>query len=251
MIRISVILALLTISLSSYASIIEELDNPPEGAHQGQMIIGAFFSIGYPIGSAMDAEKSYLANSTYTFADSNTTKKLLVEHMAFSFGIAFEYILIDHIGINARFRRSMVVQKTYFGPDYNNTTRILFSDYSILLGPTYHVTNRRWWDISCTPLVGYSFGTYKAAPIAANLIGSNTITGRANGFIMGTVINFTAFFTGGFCLTAGIEWTMNMITLDKTFSMTNPQTNVQYPVNSKLTIHSFCFLLSVGYAFSN
>lgn len=36
-----------------YSSQFEELDKPPEGAHEGQMLVGGFFSIGMPYGDAI------------------------------------------------------------------------------------------------------------------------------------------------------------------------------------------------------
>ena len=47
----------------TYAADFDELDKPPEGAHKGQMLLGAFFSIGMPFGNCIDAEHDFLENS--------------------------------------------------------------------------------------------------------------------------------------------------------------------------------------------
>ncbi len=44
----------------AYAADFDELDKPPEGAHKGQMLLGAFFSIGMPFGNCIDAEHAFL-----------------------------------------------------------------------------------------------------------------------------------------------------------------------------------------------
>jgi hypothetical protein len=63
-----------------HATHFEELDKPPEGAHKGQIHLGAFESIGVPYGRILDAENDFVRNSTYTFLSSLTTKKIMVRH---------------------------------------------------------------------------------------------------------------------------------------------------------------------------
>ena len=136
--RIFIILFLLSTIQFSYGSIIEELDEPPEGAHEGQITLGLYLSFGYPIGSAITAEESFLDNSAYTFTDSGTTKALWVSHLAFSFGLTFEYMPIDYLGIRARYRQSMVIQRTLFGSEYDNTSETLLNNYALMVGPSIH-----------------------------------------------------------------------------------------------------------------
>lgn len=235
-----------------YASIIEDLDKEPIGAHEDQMIAGTLFSIGFPIGTAIDAEDSFLNGSTYTFTDSGTTKKLLVDHLAFSFGAFFEYMPIDYVGIRAKYRSSLIIERTIFGSEYDNETDLLFNDFGLLVGPSFHVTNRKWWDINIVLLGGYYYGKFEAAPIANRLL---TVTGNrvqyVHGAVIGTEVNFAAYFESGFYLSIGFEWTMNLIGLSSPYEMTNTQTGTTYVTESSLTIHTFNLILAAGYAFDN
>jgi len=251
--KVIIVLFFIFISKIVQASIIEELDLPPEGAHGGQMLLGFVFTIGYPLGDAIDAENSFVENSTYTFSDSGTTKKFYIDHIGISFGLMFEYMVIDYVGIYSRFRRNMIIQRTSFGSDYENTSEELFSDYSIMVGPSFHLTTRKWWDVSITPIIGYSFGSFTATPVATTLLsgytGGETMT--ANGLIIALELRFTAYFSGGFFLSAGFEWAMNMATLDGSYTLTNPQTGAAYGLSSSFSLHTTGFIMAAGYAFSN
>lgn len=243
---------------AAYSSIIEELDNPPEGAHAGQMLLNIFITIGYPIGNAVDSEKNFLTGSTYTFTDNGTIKKMYIDHISFSYGLMFEYMPIDYLGAYVRLRRSEVVQRTVFGTEYNNTNRILYSDFSLIIGPSLHFTNRRWWDISLTPLVGYSFGKFKATPVAQSLFRNMNLpytSGSekdANGLVIGTELRFSAYFAGGFFMSVGFDWTLNMPSISGSYNLTNPQQpSVRYSLGGSLELHTMSFILMTGYAFSN
>lgn len=232
----------------------EELDKPPEGAHKGQILLGAFVSIGAPYGAAIDAEHDFIRNSTYTFANNAITKKIMVFHLAYSYGILFEYMPVDHLGIKLKARRSNIVQRTTFGVNYQNWTKLLYDDYTFLLGPSVHFTARKQWDFSLTPIAGYSLGEYIATPIAARLIYNYGGARKKTVYnpIVGAEFNLSIFFSGGFFMSLGSEWTMNMLEFGSKFFLVNPQTYIWFFTNKNTSyLHSVCFILSAGYAFSN
>jgi len=152
------------------ASKFEELDKPPEGAHAGQMLLCGFVTIGTSIGGIITAEDDFLSGSTYTFSESDITKKLMVSHLAFTFGAAFEYMPLDILGAKARIKRSIIIQKTIFGSQFQNWSETLYADFALLVGPSLHLTTRKQWDVTFAPLVGYAFADYNATPIANRLM---------------------------------------------------------------------------------
>lgn len=237
-----------------YASATEfdELDKPPEGAHEGQLLIGAFFTLGWPKSDLIDAEDKFLKGSTYTF-DNNITKKLEVSHQSFSFGVNGEYMPINHLGCFLRLQRTYLIQNTAFGSDYENWKGYLYKDFSIYVGPAIHATNRKAWDFVLIPLLGYSFGKYNATPVAKKTIdGYGGDTGRkSNALSYGAELNCTIYFTGGLYITFGGEWIRNTIKLGKDFTLTNPQTGNTYNAKTSSTIDTYSIIISAGYAFSN
>jgi hypothetical protein len=242
-----------------YAGEFEELDKMPEGAHSGQMVLAASATLGTAMGSIIDAESRFVRISTYTFLNSGTTKFIKVSHLSFSYNLQFEYMPIDHLGLHIKGKRASIIQRSMFGSDYENWARQLYSDYSIYLGPAVHATNRRQWDFSLTPLVGYAFGTYTATPIAKRLIYTSSglfyggIRRKAvNNLTLGAVLSFSIYFSGGFYMSIGPEWTMNMLKFKSKFYLLNPQTGVFFfPNKSESNVHSVSFNLTMGYAFSN
>ncbi len=264
--RTLVIMAFVTAALSAQAAHFEELDKPPEGAHKGQMMLGACTTIGVPYGTIINAENNYIRNSTYTFLNNLITKKIMLQHLFFSYGIFYEYMPVDHMGIKVKVRRSSVVQRSQFGSEYQNWTRMLYSDFSFFLGPVIHFTSRRAWDISLTPVVGYALGRYTATPIAAQLIYSLTIptdfqyfyyyTARrkkqTDNIVVGAELAISMFFTGGFFLSFGCDWNMNMLKFNSKFYICNIQNYSWFFQNRNASnMHSVSFMLSAGYAFSN
>ncbi|HNW28784.1 MAG TPA: hypothetical protein PKN50_09940 [Spirochaetota bacterium] len=263
---ILVIIVFLMAASSVHAARFEELDKPPEGAHKGQMLLGAFATIGVPYGTIINAENNYIRNSTYTFLSNLITKKIMLQHLFFSYGIFYEYMPVDYLGIKVKGRRSSVVQRSQFGSEYQNWTKMLYSDFSFFLGPAVHFTSRRAWDISLTPLVGYALGRYTATPIAAQLIYSYDIPTefqyfyfytarrkkRTNNIVVGAELNISMFFTGGFLLSFGCDWNMNMLKFNSKFYISNIQNFSWFFQNkNNSNMHSVCFMLSAGYAFSN
>ncbi len=251
---LSAIVFLLTISASAVAqSKFTDLDKDPIGAHKGQMLLGAFFSMGGIIGDTITAENQFIDNSVYTFSSSGISKLVWLSDIAFSAGVIFEYMPIDHLGIKAKLKGTLNIQRTLFGPNYQNWSQIAYRDISIYAGLSAHVTNRKSWDITFTPYFGYSFGGLTPATVAYALNKTSYSTEvYAGGYSMGGEANFTAYFAGGLFVTVGFDWTMNVISLAAPLSFTNSQTGAAFAPEKKDFInHSLSFILSAGYAFSN
>jgi hypothetical protein len=260
------VLIIILVAGASHATRFEELDKPPEGAHKGQILLGAFATIGLPYGRIIDAENDYIRNSTYTFYSSFTTKKIQVRHLSFSYGVLFEYMTVDYLGLKLKAKRSTIIQRTIFGHQYQNWNKMMYNDYSFLLGPAIHFTSRKQWDISLTPIAGYALGEYSAVPIADHLVYSFSPPSRiqlvwgyggrrkkkADNVVIGVELNVSVFFSGGFFMSFGCEWTMNMLEFGKQYFLMNPQTlHLFFPTGTSSYLHSICFILSAGYAFSN
>lgn len=142
----------------------------------------------------------------------------------------------------------------------------MYNDYSFLMGPAIHFTSRKQWDISLTPVAGYALAEYIAVPIADLLVYSFSrpsmmqlvwgYGGRrkksTDNVVVGAELNVSVFFTGGFFMSVGCDWTMNMLTFNKPYYLMNPQTlHLFFPMTTSSYLHSICFILSAGYAFSN
>ncbi len=234
------------------ASEFDELEKPPEGAHKGQMLLGAFVSMGVPYGNFIDAEDNFLEGSSYEF-DIETRKAIEVSHLSFGMGITFEYMPLDYIGAAAKLRKSYIVQQTNFGPDRQNWRGFLYKDTSFLIGPAIHATTRKRWDFILTPLIGYNFATYYATPIARKIIDGSTGSRKrsSRGLSYGAELNCTLYFSGGLFISLGCEWIRNYIKFDKPITLENPQTGRQYDDDTSGNISSLSAVLSAGYAFSN
>jgi len=217
------------------------------------MILSYSISMGKAIGNLTKNENDFLEGSTYTFSESDVTKKLLVTNLLFSFGLNFEYMPWNQIGLKTKFKNSYLLQRTIFGSQFENWSKVLYKDWSLLFGPSLHLTTRKRWDFTFTPVIGYSIATFNPTPIANKLINSfdaqNSVS--ASGMVFGSEINFTSYFSGGFYLTAGLDWTMNLLSLKKQISSTNPVTSTNYSSSTSSSFHSISFVISAGYAFSN
>ncbi|MCL2155503.1 MAG: hypothetical protein FWH53_07565 [Leptospirales bacterium] len=234
------------------ASIFEELDKLPDGAHEGQMLLGCFGSIGLPLGNLINAEKDFVKGDSYTFSESETTKEFLITHLAYDFGLFLEYMPIDHVGIKSKVKRAYIVQRTLFGSNFNNWVKPLYNSYSFLIGPSLHLTNRKQWDISLTPMIGYSIAKYKPTPIAEQLIENYSGDNRrdVNGIVYGAELNFAMYYSGGLYVSIGFEWNKYPLSLDPKVKLENPNTHKIFEKTSG-DLQSINFVLSVGYAFSN
>lgn len=235
------------------ASKFDELDKEPLGAHKGQMLLGAFFTMGAPIGDTVTAENTFIENSVYTFASSGISKLVWLSDIAFSAGIIFEYMPIDHLGIKGKIKGTLNIQRTLFGPNYQNWSQITYRDVSFYAGPSAHVSNRKQWDVTFTPYFGYAVGGWTPA-ISANVLNKTVYFTEvyAGGFTMGGEVNFTAYFAGGLFVALGFDWTMNMMTINTPFTFTNLQTGAVYaPEKKEFINHTLNFIISAGYAFSN
>jgi hypothetical protein len=252
--KIICMMFMLVVSISGYATQFEELEKPPEGAHEGQIMLGGYATIGVPYGRIINAENSYIRNSTYTFINNLVTKKIMAQYLSFSYGIFFEYMPVDYMGIKFMARRASIVQRSRFGSEYQNWSKLMYSDYSFLIGPAIHFTTRKQWDISVTPVAGYAIGEYTAAPLAGRLI-YNSIGFRkkkANNPVVGTELNLSLFFSGGFLISFGCDWTMNILKFGGKFYVYNLQTYKSFfPNGNSSLINSISFTIGAGYAFSN
>jgi len=233
------------------ASIFEGLDKLPVGAHEGQIIVGCFGAIGYPFGSLVSAENDFVKNDTYFFPDSDTTKEFLITHLAYDLGLFFEYMPIDYVGVKSKLKKVYIVQRTLFGTNFQNYSENLYSAYSFLIGPSIHFTNRKQWDVSLTPMVGYSIAKYKPIPIADNIKGySGGGKKDANGIIYGAELNYAIFLNTGLYLSIGLDWNRYPISLSPGVKLVNPETSKVIDETSG-NIQSISIIFSAGYAFDN
>ncbi len=265
---LQIILLLFLSAIPLLGADFEELDKPPEGAHKGQMFLGAFLTMGAPLGSIFDEEEAFVKEMQYQFEESGIFKKLWVSHLGFNFGAFFEYMPIDHLGIKGKVKYNVTFQRTLFGPDFENWTATTYQDVSFLVGPVGHLTNRKQWDFTITPVIGYAIAWFTPSAIAAKLFKDNpddpddypddwndhdyTNGGkrRADNFILGTEVNFTAYFSGGFFLSIGFDWTMNFMKFDSPFTLTLNSNNY-FENQTTAYFHTLSFVISAGYAFSN
>ena len=234
------------------ASVFEGLDKPPEGAHKGQIIAGGFASIGMPYGDLLNKEKDFVKGDTYTFLESGVIKEFLIAHLAYDFGFFFEYMPIDYVGIKSKIKRVNIIQRTLFGSNFNNWSQSLYSGYSFLLGPSFHFTNRKWWDVSLTPLAGYSIAKYKPTPIAEELI-ENYSSGnkkKVNGIIYGAELTYAMYLSAGLYFSIGLDWNKYPISLSPEVKLVNPNTFKVMDITSS-DIQTINVEVSVGYAFDN
>lgn len=257
--KLIIILSILLSAASVMASEFEELDKPPEGAHEGQMLLGGFVSAGFPFGDLITAEDDFLVNNWYVLG-SGTMKELIVNHLVFDMGICFEYMPIDHVGAKSKLRYTTVIQRTAFGPENENWSSSLFSTYSILLGPSFHLTVRKQWDVTLTPEIGYGLGQYEATPIGSKLLDNynNDSTRDIYGFIFGTELNLTIYFSGGVFMSVGTEYTYYPVSFSPQYSLSQPPEDLEqnnngrtYSASSGGSLQTFNITISVGYAFSN
>lgn len=254
--KLIIILLLLFATTSAMASEFEELDKIPEGAHKGQMFLGGFVSIGFPFGDMINTENDFLQKNYYDFSESQISKELVVNHLSFDMGVSYEYMPADHIGVKSKLRYTTIVQRTAFGSDYQNWSGLLFNAYSILAGPSFHLTNRKQWDISISPLIGYGFGNYEAAPVADKLVTGFNNDGKRNvsGLVFASELNLTVYFSGGLYLSLGGEYSYYSVSFSPAYSMTQPTTNNgngKTYSSSGGSIQTINIILSAGYAFSN
>ncbi len=269
-----VIVIFLVFTGTSHAVRFEELDKAPEGAHYGQMLLGVFGTMAYPMGNIINAEQDFVRFSTYTFNDNNITKLVTLSHLHFSYGIIFEYMPINYLGVKFKGKRTSLIQRTNFGSDFKNWSTELYNDLSMYVGPSLHTTKRKRWDITLTPFIGYAFGRFKATPVAAKIFNTftyNLATGEffpqlylytygrkkiSNNVAFGAEVNITIYFTGGLFISLGADYSLYMLNFDGSFYMINPvikntyNTDIYYTGSSSL-VHAVGGIISVGYAFSN
>jgi len=233
-----------------YASQFEELDKAPEGAHKGQMFLSGAVAIGIPFGDIITAEEDFVSDNTYTHSN-GTIKELLITHLAYDYGIKFEYMPINHIGVRTRLKKQTIVQRTQFGSDYQNWNETLYTNYSFFVGPAFHLTERKRWDVAFTPLLGYAIGEYTATPIADQLINSYTNSKKSvNSLCYGAELEFLAYFSGGFFFSIGVEYMSYTLDFGSGFNLTQ-NSNTFMDGKTSGSINTVSFIISAGYAFSN
>ena len=256
---LSLIICLFQIAFAfANTSIFEGLDKFPEGAHEGQMVIGGFGSIGMPFGSLINAENDFVKDDTYTFSENGVIKEFLITHLAYDYGIFFEYMLFDYVGIKSKLKRVNIVQRTLFGPKFHNRNESLYSGYSFLIGPSIHFTNRKKWDISLTPLAGYSIAKYKPTPIAEQLLEdySGEKKRDVNGIMYGVELNYARYLSSGLYLSIGLDWNKYPISLSPEVNIVNEVVpgkpdSYNYMKITSGDIQSINLNFSVGYAFDH
>lgn len=240
----------------SQSSQFEELDKPPEGAHQGQVLLGGFVSLGLPYGDLIDGEEDFVKNNTYTFDESEITKELKLTHLSYDFGLSFEYMPIDYIGLKTKFKRVIIVQRTRFGSEFQNWSETLYSNYSFLLGPSFHLTNRKQWDVTLTPVIGYAIAEYEATPIAAELVAGYKGNRKrdVNGITYGAELNLTIYFSGGLYLTLGADWNKYPIRFSPGYSLSQTVGSEEVTYldgKNSGSIQTINLTIAAGYAFYN
>ncbi|MFA5519253.1 MAG: hypothetical protein WDA74_08370 [Spirochaetota bacterium] len=231
----------------------EELDKPPEGAHKGQIFLGAVVGLGIPFGDMLSNEKNFLKDEQYSFSDIGTTKELTVAHLSYDYGINFEYMPLDYIGAKTRIKNIAIVQRTLFGSNYKNWNESIFKSFVLTAGPSFHLTNRKMWDITLSPFLGYYVGKYSATPIAAILLKENGYSGNmnrnVNGLAYGADLSFVAYFSGGLYISCGIEWTVYNLKFSPGYNLIH--NNKTYISGNTGSIHTGNLVFSAGYAFDN
>lgn len=235
-----------------FSSEFDELDKPPEGMHKDQLLILGAVSLGMPYGNLISAEEKFTKKSSYQLTP-DTSKLIYLSHLAFGITISGEYMPADYIGIRSKLRRSIIIQNTNFGSDYKSWKKTLYSDYSIYLGPSFHITSRKPWDIALSPLIGISFSQYNPTPIAKELLDDydSPPSEQFTSLTYGVDLLLSIFFSGGLVIQFGGEWIRNNITFSSTPNAENPQTHQIFYNKKSAVIDSLLFYVSAGYAFYN
>jgi len=237
---------------SAMSSQFEELDKPPEGAHEGQMFLGGFVSVGIPFGDLITGEENFVKGNFYQFNESEITKELLLTHLSYDFGLSFEYMPIDYVGVKTKLKRVIIVQRTLFGQDFQNWSKTLYNSYSFLAGPSFHLTNRKQWDITLTPVVGYGIAEYDATPIAAELIAgySGDRKRDVSAVTYGAELNLTIYFSGGLYISIGTDWNQYPVTFSPNLTLSQSGNTFLEGKNSG-SLQTINLAISAGYAFDN
>ncbi len=232
----------------------DELDKPPEGAYSGQIFVGGSLFMGMPFGSIIKGEKDFIEDSTYTFSETETTKLIEITHLCMGLNIFAEYMPFDHIGTKLAFQNLYIVQRSRFGTDYSNKKGNLYKDYAFLLGPVFHLTYRKAWDVTLQPIIGLAYQTFEATPVAKKLIDNYNPSAENARFsaLYGAELQGVVYFSGGLFISLGMQWLYLPIKFSESADETNPQTNNQYlDGKNKGTINSVSLIFSAGYAFYN
>ncbi|MDA3899978.1 MAG: hypothetical protein PF637_05595 [Spirochaetes bacterium] len=229
---------------------LEDIDKEPVGAYKSQILFGALISMGIPFDSAIEKETDFIKDTAYTFEEQEITKTVVLNHLNYSAHIFAEYIFMDHIGSRLSFGYNSVIQRTGFGKDYKNESKTLYKDFSILIGPAFHLTTRKRWDLVLIPQVGYALASYTPAPVANTLFDSfdQKKSFSDSSLIFGGQLEATRYFTNGLFISSGFAYTRQTLTF-KTFGMEAPLPEKSFNNGSNNTTLSIIkFYISAGYA---
>jgi hypothetical protein len=67
----------------------------------------------------------------------------------------------------------------------------------------------------------------------------------------GAELIYLYYFSGGFTLSAGIDWCFTGISLKEKVTTMNTLTGTSYPSSTDMSFHNTAFIISAGYAFYN
>jgi len=238
----------------------DELDKIPEGAHARQTFVAGWVTMGKPFGSVLNAERNFVKTHEQKISE-DTYKYLWVDHLHFGGGVSYEYMPIDHLGIKTKVGYMTIFQKTLFGSDNENWSIPLYKELCFLIGPSFHLTNRKRWDLTFTPYMGYAFAAYKPTPVAKELIRDpdyKFVSGKAknvNNFAFGAELAAVSYFSGGFSMSIGLDWNLRFLDFGNGFNITRKDKNshdtISFKGGKSSNINSFDIIISAGYAFIN
>lgn len=247
-------LILLVIPFLLAATNFDDLDKSPDGAYKGQIFLSGTLGAGLPYGEIIDAEDSFTKDLTYTFEDSQVTKEVLITHLTLAASLDAEYMPIDYVGVKIMLSANNVLQRSLFGSDYKNENLYLYRNYGAAIGPNFHLTKRKQWDVRLFPYLGYGYGIFEAAPVVNSLYDGfdpdSTTKGMA--ILYGVNLSFAYYFKGGFFLSSGINWINYQIEINPNIKRTSPTPSATYnDGKTSGTLSEVILEFSVGYAYYN
>jgi len=231
----------------------EDLDKNPKGIYAGQILVNGTISLGFVNGSLIDAENNFVENGTYLFKEINVIKEVDLSHINLSASINSEYIIIDYLGIKGTLSKDVVIQKTSFGTDYANSKGNLLEDYSFVMGPCGHITNRKPYDLALYPFIGLSLIDYYPAPVADKLFtGVKPDKISLNSLTYGAAVEGSVFVSNGLFLSLSAKYRYTAVDGIKKLERVQGEKTIKYNNGkSEGSINIFSIDLSCGYAFKN
>ncbi|MBN1498993.1 MAG: hypothetical protein JW982_02470 [Spirochaetes bacterium] len=250
-IKIFKLFLLSVLPLLIFATKFDELDKAPEGAYKGQIFFGGSLGLGYPFGNAIVSENDFISGTTYTFTENEITKEVDLVHLSFFSSLYAEYMPADHVGIKIFLDYLSIYQRTTFGSELENKNEVLYYHFGAFLGPDFHLTVRKPWDISFCPFIGYALGKYEAAVVAKELFPGftdNTVE-TSNGLVIGSELCANFFFNGGVYFSVGFNWIYSFISASENLTRTTPSPPAVYDTPD--SVNTINLIISFGYAYYN